>query len=212
MEKVVFTKEKSEELALAIVKFLKKWGLFEDVMILTGGKCYQDKDGELLVTDEPNPERFTSAILDGETKDFSNPERLLDMTFEGPMHTLLNNREYEVEIKNLSMEAREIVVPLLSEFEDEETELLSNFHDFVNKNVGFRKDVEYFDENDWNELFCLFDKMIARSSKFEDETFYSDSEICDRIISEFTNLFESFGLWYEPGFSWSLTAYKNEKY
>lgn len=208
MEKVVFTKEKSEELALKIVEFLRKWGLFEDVMIFTDGKCYQDKDGELLVTDEPNPERFTSAILDGEMKDYSNPERLLDMTFEGPLHTLLNSREYEVEIKNLSMEAREIVVPLLSEFEDEETKLLSNFHDFIRENVGFREDIEYFDETDIDELIRILDKMFVRSSEFDDVMFYSDGEICDRIISEFTDLFESFGLWYEPGFSWSLTAYR----
>lgn len=208
MEKVVFTKEKSEELALSIVKFLKKWGLFEEVQIFTGGKCYEVIDGEYVVRNEPNPENYTLGVLDGEEKDYSNPERLLDMTFEGPLHMLLNSREYEVEIKNLSMEAREIVVPLLQEFEDEEVNLISNFHDFVRENVGFRKDVEYFDENDWNELYRIFDKMIARSSKLEDETFYSNGEICDRIISEFTNLFESFGLWYEPGFSWSLTAYR----
>lgn len=208
MEKVAFTKEMSEELALSIVEFLKKWGLFEDVLILTGGKCYQDKDGALVVKNEPNPGSYTSGYSYGEEKDFSNPERLLDMTFEGPLQMLLHNREYEVEIKNLSMEAREIVVPLLSEFEDEETNLLSNFHDFISENVGFRENVEYFDENDLNEIIRIIDKMLVRSSKFDDETFYSDGEICGIIIGEFMDLLESYGLWYEMGFSWSLTTYR----
>ena len=42
----------SEMLAMDIVEFLRKWGMWQDVQIFTGGKCYTDNDGELVVRDE----------------------------------------------------------------------------------------------------------------------------------------------------------------
>ena len=91
----VFNKETdSEMLAMDIVEFLRKWGMWQDVQIFTGGKCYTDNDGELVVRDERHPEKYLEGIshydCNGNAvwKDLSNPERFLDMTFEGALSLL----------------------------------------------------------------------------------------------------------------------------
>ena len=40
------------------------------------------------------------------------------------------------------------------------------------------------------------------------ETFFDDGRIAGMIIEEFTGLLEKYGLWYDLGFSWSLTTYR----
>lgn len=91
----------SEMLAMDIVAFLRKWGMWQDVQIFTGGKCYTDSDGELVVRDEKHPEKYLEGIshyeCNGHTvwKDLSNSERFLDMTFEGALSLLLRHHEYE---------------------------------------------------------------------------------------------------------------------
>jgi len=55
----MFNKETdSESLALDIVASLRKWGMWQDVQIFTGGKCYSDDYGELVVRDERHPEKY----------------------------------------------------------------------------------------------------------------------------------------------------------
>lgn len=114
----IFNKETdSEKLAMEIVAYLRKWGMWQDVQIFTGGKCYTDENGELVIRDEEHPEKYTRGIncyndcnSDAVFEDYSNPERLLDMTFEGPLHQLIRYGEYEVKLKDVSNEIRHILL------------------------------------------------------------------------------------------------------
>jgi len=192
MEKINFDKEKSEELALKIVDFLKKWGMFSDVQIMTSDRRYYDEDGVLVVKDEPHS------------------ERILDMNFEGPLYGLLVNHEYEVAVKDVSHEARAIVIPHLSDFEDEETDLLSNFMDFLRANDLNGKERESLTENDWNSVYDVLDKLLINSDRFDDATYFGDGEVASLIVKEFCDLLESYGLWYDQDHSWSLTTYRRK--
>lgn len=129
-DKHMFNKETdSERLAMDIVAFLQKWGMWQDVQIFTGGKCYTDEHGELLVRDESHPEKYLDGIssydCNGKAiwKDFSNPERFLDMTFEGPLSLLLRHHEYAVKIGDVSDEVKRIIVPETDDCQDEVVEL-----------------------------------------------------------------------------------------
>jgi hypothetical protein len=254
----VFDKEAdSEKLAMDIVEFLRKWGMWIDVQIFTGGKCYSDDDGELKVRNEKHPEKFTKGISGTDCsgastrKDFSNPERLLDMTFDGPLSSLIRYHEYEVSVKDVSDEVKRIIVPEAYEMSDEAFEIMCDYLDGKN---GWDP-AEYDSYEEWLELnqYCDMDEFNVNnrdgaagkidfssreeyeyfllrtaserqfrileyfddencestySENFDDETFFNDGKIADMILDEFNKLLEKYGLWYEPGFAWSLTTYR----
>lgn len=252
--KYFFNKESdSEKVALDIVRFLKKWGLWHDVQIFTGGKCYSDGvDAKLQIRDEECPEKYTSGFSGtsdcaGETEyiDFSNSERLLDMTFEGPLSLLLRYHEYEVCVGDVSEEVKHILIPETYEFQDEVSELMD---ECLEGKIGWDP-MEYNSYEEWLELnqYCDMDEFNAESDNirmefssreeyedfilrsasvreekirefFEDEIcdcsdyshemFFDNGKIANQIINEFDELLERYGLWYDLGFSWSLTTYR----
>lgn len=257
-EKYVFEKQKdAEKVALEIVAFLKKWGMWEDVQIFTGGKCYSDDNGELVIRKESHPEKYTQGLSgpncngENEWKDFSNPERLLDMTFEGPLSLLLRHHEYEVRIADVSDEVKNIIVSEPQDYSDEMYELmdecltgevgwdpaeydsyeewleLNQYRDLDEFNVK-RKDTDSkepeFSSREEYEDFLLYSASerdhrileyfdddygeITYSTTFEKETFFDDGAIASRVICEFNDLLEKYGLWYDLGFCWSLTTYR----
>jgi hypothetical protein len=59
--------------------------------------------------------------------------------------------------------------------------------------------LEYFDDE-----YC----ECTYYEDFDEETFFNDGKIADMILEEFNKLLEKYGLWYEPGFAWSLTTYR----
>lgn len=197
----------SEMLAMDIVEFLRKWGMWQDVQIFTGGKYYTDSDGELVVRDERHPEKYLEGIshydCNGNTawKDISNPERFLDMTFEGALSLLLRHHEYEVKIGDVSDEVKRIIVPETDKGFDEFTNLVDEYLE-----GKYSWDPAKFDSfEEWLELnqYCdmdLFDyknysdgREIEFSSREEYEDFlmrqavereyvayeYFEDEICD---------------------------------
>ncbi len=83
-DKHIFNKETdSEMLATDIVTFLQKWGIWQDVQIFTGGKCYTDDRGKVAIRNEKHPEKHLVGPTERDCnggiiwKEFSNPERLL---------------------------------------------------------------------------------------------------------------------------------------
>jgi hypothetical protein len=248
----------SEMLAMDMVAFLRKWGMWQDVQILTGGKCYTDDHGELVIRNEEHPEKYLAEICDydcnGEPiwKDFSNPERLLDMTFEGPLSLLLRHHEYEVKIGDVSDDVKHIIVPETDECMDAVLELTD---EYLEGKYSWDP-VEYDSYEEWLELnqYCDMDEFLVeekiingkekefssreeyddflmrivceREAKiyeyFEDDicantdeylyndTFYDSGKIANRVLNEFADLLEKYGLWYELCFSWSLTTYRIE--
>jgi hypothetical protein len=109
--------------------------MWQDVQIFTGGKCYTDDRGKVAIRNEKHPEKYlvgpTERDCNGGSiwKEFSNPERLLDMTFEGPLSLLLRHHEYEVDTGKVSEEVRRILLPETSEVADEVTDYVSTLLD-----------------------------------------------------------------------------------
>ena len=207
-DKHIFNKETdSERLAMDIVTFLQKWGMWQDVQIFTGGKCYTDDRGKVAIRNEKHPEKYLVGPIERDCnggiiwKEFSNPERLLDMTFEGPLSLLLRHHEYEVKIGDVADEVRRIIVPETDECFEEVEELVEEY--LEGKYSWDPAEFDSFEE--WLELnqYCdmdLFDhknysdgREIEFSSREEYEDFlmyqavereliiadYFEDEICD---------------------------------
>lgn len=204
-----FSKESdSEKLAMDIVDFLKKWGMWQDVQIFTGGKCYTDENGELRIRNDAHPEKYAEepsgrdCSCNSVWKDYSNPERLLDMTFEGPLCLLLRHHEYEVKIEDVSEEVKHIIVPEINECQDEVEELMT---EYLEGKLSWDP-AEYDSYEEWLELnqYCDMDLFMPKehaangreiefSSREEYEDFlmrhavereimiaeYFEDEICD---------------------------------
>ena len=207
-DKHIFNKETdSEMLAMDIVTFLQKWGMWQDVQIFAGGKCYTDDRGKVAIRNEKHPEKYLVGPTERDCnggiiwKEFSNPERLLDMTFEGPLSLLLRHHEYEVKIGDVADEVRRIIVPETDECFEEVEELVEEY--LEGKYSWDPAEFDSFEE--WLELnqYCdmdLFDhknysdgREIEFSSREEYEDFlmyqaverelliadYFEDEICD---------------------------------
>jgi len=254
-DKHIFNKETdSKMLAKDIVTFLRKWGMWQDVQIFTGGKCYTDDQGKVAIRDEEHPEKYLKGLVqtdcDGTSKwkEFSNPERLLDMTFEGPLSLLLRHHEYEINTREVSDEVRRILLPQTSEVADEVTDYVS---DLLDMQIGWDP-AEYDSYEEWLELngyddcedisvtsddirinpleissreeyedfldICEMTRCLKIWEYFEDYVcdfpigddvmFFDDGKIASQVLNEFDELLAKYGLWYELGFSWSLTAYR----
>ena len=92
---LIFEKDHFDMLAIELIKFMKKWGLWEDVTILTNGNRYAhsfDRDSSykgisnVEFSENVEPEEYTTGLLGYEdcsgkmfSKSFSNPEHLLDI-------------------------------------------------------------------------------------------------------------------------------------
>lgn len=169
-DKHIFNKDAdSEKLALEIVTFLQKWGMWQDVQIFANEKCYTDEQGELVIRNEKHPEKYleglTGTDCNGESvwKDLSNPERLLDISFEGPLSLLLRHHEYEVNIGDVSDEVKRIIVPETTECQDDVVELMDEYLE-----GKYSWDPAEFDSyEDWLELnqYCDMDLFINKGNE-----------------------------------------------
>lgn len=252
----IFSKEiDSVKIAMEIFKLLKKWGLWKDVQIFTGGKCYTDEKGELQIRDEACPEKYTTGITeirdcngDLTYADYSNPERLLDMTFEGPLYLLLNYGDYEVCIDDTSEEVRHFIIEETSDFQEEVDELTEaylegktgwdpaeydSYEDWLELNPNYDMDafiekseergdngIEFSSKQEYEDFILRratvreakirehVEDVIYDSADYCHEIFFHDGKVPNQIIKEFNDLLSRYGLWYELGFSWSLTTYR----
>lgn len=188
-DKHIFNKETdSEMLAMDIVTFLRKWGMWQDVQIFTGGKCYTDENGELVIKDEKHPEKYLEGLTgrdcNGESiwKDFSNPERFLDMTFEGPLSLLLRHHEYEVKIGDVSDEVKHIIVPETGEYVDEALERMEEYLEgnYLWDPAEFDSYEEWLDLTQYPDIDFLITEDSARGG--EEIEFSSREEYEDFLM------------------------------
>ena len=266
MEANDFSTDRLENLVKELIDFCKKWGLWEDVQIFAGGKCYTDMydsdvhmdsqikytklDEDVYVRDEPDPDEYLTGFVssyntftgqyDVEKACFSNPEHILDMTFEGPLYQLLRYSELEVKVENLSDEAKRILyiqdIEESVKYSDELLELKNNYRgwdpaefDSYEEYLDMEDELE-FDENIFNDRLKEFGSreeyqdflLRAASSRdasideyymdeitdYEDGFYYDNGKVANSVVNEFYKIFETYGLWFEPGFSWSLTTYR----
>ena len=156
-----FTYETSRQLAKDIIMFCKKWGMWQDVAVYTGEKCYTDASDDycyegitgVIVKEELHPEECVKGMTKGpdgecEQKNFSNPEHFLDMTFEGPLYQLLRYEEYEVRTEKLSEDAKKYIV---SHDEEMENDIFLRAVDYLENREGWDP-VKYDSYEEYLEL------------------------------------------------------------
>lgn len=263
IEKKKFAYETSEQLAKEIISFCKKWGMWQDVAIYTGGKCYTDApenyryDGirGVIVKEEMHPEECTGGLLNGvdgecEWKSFSNPEHFLDMNFDGPLCQLLRHGEYEVKTEKLSEEAKKYIcqndeeildnaylnaMDYLENKEGLDSTEFDSYEEYLELAGDLGPDIDKYIFNDSTKEVALKEfvsreeyldflekavtcKEAELTEWFADEgymlenkdTYFDAGHIANHILEEFNLILEKYGLYYELGFLWSLTAYRIE--
>lgn len=111
---------KTQSLVFDLIRFLQKWGLWEDTTILENGKrysysaertCCYGSLNYVEFEENVNPEDYTRGITEERDclgnpvwRSFSNPEHILDMVYEGPLYMLLSYGTYETRKSEISEE------------------------------------------------------------------------------------------------------------
>ena len=108
-----------EKMTFEMIRFLQKWGLWQDVSIFSNGNMYSyssDKEKKyrgisgVVFESDANPEEAMKGITgqrDGEGKliwkSFANPKHIFDMTYEGPLSLLICYGEYEPNKREINL-------------------------------------------------------------------------------------------------------------
>lgn len=85
--------------------------------------------------------------------------------------------------------------------EPEEFSSREEYHEFLLK-------AECCKDASLEEYFFEQVKLETYQELAESEHYYNGGTIANHVLHEFGKIFERYGLWYEPGFSWSLTTYR----
>ena len=274
-----------EKMVIELINFLQKWGLWQDVTILADGKAYfpacNNEDvycglPNVKITVCENPEDYTSGITEERDclgnpnlvwKNFSNPEHILDMVYEGPLYMLLTHDTYETRKSEISEEAWEYIfdhTDILNDYlyEKYECQCASDFlekiledkfdnpdytvwdplvfdtweeyQEFVNGEAyetgeenltptyqrygtyeEYMADMEISESLSVEDIRPVWEQIVSdtktefiRKCVLEETGIISIPEIAGHIKTEFDNIFDRYGLWYDFGFSWSLTCYR----
>ena len=279
-----------EKMVIELIEFLQKWGLWQDVTILTNKKAYSPSRNEedvfcgfsnVKVSACKNPEDYTTGITD-ETdcygkrhpvwKNFSNPEHILDMVYEGPFYMVLRHSTYEgVKKSDISLDAWDYIfahTEILEDYMYEKYEVASpeellaqiledrfdnsdytawdplvfdtweEYQEFGNGEAyetgeekltptyqrygtyeEYLADMEISESLNIEDIKPVWEQMISNAKKefirecaADESGLISIPEIAGYIKSEFDKIFDRYGLWYDLGFSWSLTCYKKEQF
>ena len=126
---------KTQSLVSDLIRFLQKWGLWHDTMVLANGNRYSYSAERTSVYEDlnytevehnVNPEDYMRGITEERDclgnpvwRSFSNPEHILDMVYEGPLYMLLTHDTYETRKSEISEEAWEYIF--------EHTDILDDF-------------------------------------------------------------------------------------
>ena len=116
---------KTQSLVPDLIRFLQKWGLWHDTMVLANGNRYSYSAERTSVYEDlnytevehnVNPEDYTRGITEERDslgnqvwRSFSNPEHVLDIIYEGPLYMLLTHDTYETRKSEISEEAWEYI-------------------------------------------------------------------------------------------------------
>ena len=126
---------KTQSLVPDLIRFLQKWGLWHDTMVLANGNRYSYSAERTSVYEDlnytevehnVNPEDYMRGITEERDclgnpvwRSFSNPEHILDMVYEGPLYMLLTHDTYETRKSEISEDAWEYIF--------EHTDILDDF-------------------------------------------------------------------------------------
>lgn len=211
--KKILSDEQKELLAMEVISFCKKWGMWHKVQIFTGGKCYfASKDTEnndvKIIKENDIVKYMPDAYGEAYFKD-KNPENIFHMTFEGPLCDFFSDDYIAVVQKNeLSLEA----IKIIKEFDDYFEEMRREIHDeiceyfFIYDPMEFDSYEEYLEASDYN-VPEIVDKTFFREREFtskEEYQYFLDTEICSleqrlydayfqRVFVEYTDTYKIIG-------------------
>lgn len=224
-----------EELVLELIEFLQKWGLWRDVIILSQGKKYaHTSDNKQKYKGFSNVEfsegekhkDYTSGLTGSGFVSFANPEYLLDMVYEGPLCTLLRYDEYETRVCDISKEGWDYIFAhpdiieeyIFSKYDEEDFEeddmytkwdplVFDNWDEY--KKLRLHEEYEASLNHDNSKVWARMVEQARKDLNSDNDELISLPQLRGYLISEFDKIFEKYGLWYDFGFSWSLTCYKD---
>lgn len=189
--------DRLDEMALDMIRFLKKWGLWRDATILTNGHMYSygKKDSDAFdgienvnYACDVNHVEYTRGLVerpDGskEWESLANPEHHFDLIYEGPLGTLLNYHLYEPDIKGVSEEGWEAIfgeTDILQDYIASQLEVSSV------QELGRKMWLDIFDNSEisvWDPLeYDTYDEYL--------ELTYGDYDEADKMTA--TSMFETY--------------------
>lgn len=114
-----------ESLAVELILFFKKWGMWVDTEIFTNGKMFAASYNK-----EDSYNGITNVIY---KENLSGSEHIIEVFFDGPFYRLIYYREYGVCREDIEKEAWEYIFANTSIFDD----FLSNYREFELGDVLF---------------------------------------------------------------------------
>ncbi len=253
-----------EKLTIEIIDFLQKWGLWDGTVIFSDGNMYSySLEKTDTYNDKPHvkfkknidPTMYTSECIDGNIRNYSNPEKLFDMVFDGSLYLLLAYDDYEVNGSDLSNEAWEEIfqqTDLINDYtldnydvydaeevlekiiSEDDTHLpfwntlrFDSWDDYLKfygvdrlelygindlYNTNNKKSINGYEVISVEDAMPIWEKLseIAKKeikNKYKYEKLYLP-KLADYIVGQFNAIFKKYGLWYDFGFSWSLSCHK----
>lgn len=185
----ILTDAQKETLAMEVISFCKKWGMWHNVQIFTGGKCYfASKDTEnndvKIIKENDIVKYMPDAYGEAYFKD-KNPENIFHMTFDRPLCDFFSDDYIAVVQKNeLSPEAIKIIKEsddyfegMRMEIHEEIGEYCKEFFDY--DPMEFDSYEEYLEAAD--NVPEIVDKTFFREMEFaskEDYQYFLDTEMC----------------------------------
>ncbi len=178
-----------DTLAMEVIRFLQKWGLWEGTSIFTNGNRFaytgdhqKNYKGICNVdfSKDINPEEYLTGLIGSDDpeegikkKCLANPEHIFDMTYEGPLQMLLRYEEYEVRKADIEEKAWDYIfehTDILDEHLYEKYECLNvaDFHKKIMEDIF--ENPEY---SDWDPL--VFDTW-EEYQDFSNGEAYPDGE------------------------------------
>lgn len=199
-----------EALALEVIRFLRKWGMWRDTIILTDGDEYAyssdtaDRFQEIpnvRFTEDVDPEEYLKGILcpedcgeDLDHDSLMNPEHIFDMIYEGPLYMLFVQDEAEVRKADLSEEAWDYILEntgLVKDYLRNEHDL-EDIRDLLNRIKGDKFDNPersawdplVFDTWEEYQCFCGGEEegLPVNSDRYDTyEDYLRDMEACEEM-------------------------------
>ena len=173
-----------------LIDFLQKWGLWQDVTILAGGKAYfPGCNKEDVYCGLPN----VKITVCENPEDYTTWDPLVFDTWE-EYQEFVNGEAYE--------NGEEKLTPAYQRYGTYE-EYLADMEISESLSLEDIKPV-------WEQMISDAKTEFIRECAADESGIITIPEIAGYIKSEFDKIFDRYGLWYDFGFAWSLTCYKKE--
>ncbi|MGN1391004.1 MAG: hypothetical protein ACI4WQ_03355 [Sharpea porci] len=165
---------KLTEMAIEMIRFLQKWGLWYNTSIFTNGNSYsysEDKDQcyhnlpYVEFEEGVDAEELMQAPIEDGGKivyeSYANPEHIFDMIYDGPLLLLARERTYKPDTGYISLEAWDEIFQRTNILVDELYELygVSSFEKYYEM-VKHMSLMEFFDMENDEHIYSDWDPVV----------------------------------------------------